>query len=154
MQHILLSVRNLNRIYKISLSSGEVRWIMGDGGDFGEGLFAHQHDPQPLGPGRILLFDNGLHREGEENYSRVIEIEYDEEAGDARIVWEYREAPDFYNSIAGDANRLPNGNTLITDSMNWRIIEVSPDGQPVWELRLHYPYRIYKAVRLEQFPPA
>ena len=31
-----------------------------------------------------------------------------------------------------DADRLPNGNTLITDSRNGRIIEVTPSGEVVW----------------------
>lgn len=38
-------------------------------------LFRHQHDPEILPNGNILLFDNGLHRGTETNYSGVIEIE-------------------------------------------------------------------------------
>jgi hypothetical protein len=149
MEHFYLSVRNLNRIYKISLRSGSIDWIMGDGGDFGQGLFSHQHDPQLLPGNRMLVFDNGLHREGDEDlYSRVVEIEYDPEARAAAIVWEYRETPDFYTSIGGDADRLPNGNTLVTDSMNGRVVEVTPAGERVWEYRLPFPFRIYKAVRV------
>ncbi len=150
MEHFYLSVRNLNRIYKISLATGAIDWIMGDGGDFGQGLFAHQHDPELLSESRMLLFDNGLHREGGgEPYSRVIEIEYDPEARAAGIVWEYRETPDFYTSIGGDADRLPNGNTLITDSKNGRVVEVTAMGDPVWEYRIPFPFRIYKAIRRE-----
>ncbi|MFC7027535.1 aryl-sulfate sulfotransferase [Halomicroarcula sp. GCM10025324] len=32
-----------------------------------------------------------------------------------------------------DADRLPNGNTLITDTLNHRVIEVTPTGEIVWE---------------------
>jgi hypothetical protein len=153
MEHLYLSVRNLNRVYKLSVSTGRTVWVLGDGGDFGQGLFSHQHEPQILDDGHLLLFDNGLHRPGRETFSRVVEIELDEEARLARIVWEYREKPDFYTSIGGDADRLPNGNTLITDSMNGRVIEISPLGDLVWEYRLGFPYRIYKAVRVGNFPP-
>ena len=45
------------------------------------------------------------------------------------IVWEYSTGL----SIPDDADRLPNGNTLITDTGNNRIIEVTTDGTIVWE---------------------
>ncbi len=32
-----------------------------------------------------------------------------------------------------DADRLPNGNTLVTDTLNHRVIEVTPTGEVVWE---------------------
>ncbi|MFH1435673.1 MAG: aryl-sulfate sulfotransferase [Pseudomonadota bacterium] len=153
-EHLYLSVRNLNRIYKISYSTGLPVWVMGEGGDFGQGLFFHQHEPELVGEGRMLLFDNGLHRAGTDYYSRAIEVRFDAENKAAEVVWEYREKPDFFTGIGGDADRLANGNTLITDSINARIIEVAPDGQVLWELKLPLPYRIYKAIRLERFPPA
>ena len=152
-EHLYLSVRNLNRIYKISYSTGLPVWVMGEGGDFGQGLFFHQHEPQLVGENRMLLFDNGLHRAGTDFYSRAIEVRFDAESKSAEVVWEYREKPDFFTGIGGDADRLANGNTFITDSINARVIEVAPDKQVLWELRLPLPYRIYKAVRLEYFPP-
>ena len=45
------------------------------------------------------------------------------------IVWEYSNG--LYRP--SDADRLPNGNTLITDMWHDRIIEVTPDGTIVWE---------------------
>lgn len=150
---VYVSVRNLNRIYKISYPEGEIEWTMGDGGDFGAGLFDHQHNPVRTGPGRMLVFDNGLHSDPfEPDRSRVIEIEYDPEALSARIVWEYAGPPPFYSEAQGDATRLANGNTLVVDSFNSRIIEVTHEGLPVWELTLPPPYYIYKAHRIENFP--
>jgi hypothetical protein len=32
-----------------------------------------------------------------------------------------------------DADRLPNGNTLVTDTLNHRVVEVTPQGEVVWE---------------------
>jgi hypothetical protein len=149
---LYVSVRNLNRIYKISYPEGEVEWVMGDGGDFGAGLFHHQHNPVRLGPGRMLVFDNGLHAGPlEPDRSRVIEIEYDPEARAARIVWEYAGPPAFFSEAQGDASRLPNGNTLVTDSAGPRVFEIDPGGMLVWELTLPKPYVIYKAHRIENF---
>ncbi len=153
---LYVSVRNLNRIYKLGYPDGEVEWVMGDGGDFGQGLFSHQHNPTRIGDDRMLLFDNGLHRGfAEPVTSRVIEIQFDAGAGDARIVWEYDGPPSFYSDAMGDASRLPNGNTLVVDSMNGRIIEVTAEGLPVWELEFppsFMTYRIYKAHRTLNFP--
>ncbi|MFG0317060.1 MAG: arylsulfotransferase family protein, partial [Planctomycetota bacterium JB042] len=50
-------------------------------------------------------------------------------------VWEYggdRERP-FETETCGSAQRLANGNTLLTESDNGRAIEVTPDGEIVWE---------------------
>ena len=150
---IYVSVRNLNRIYKIRWPEGHVEWIMGDGGDFGHGLFVHQHNPVRLSPDRMLVFDNDLHGDPfTRARSRVVEIEYDPSIPDARIVWEYAGPPAFYSEAQGDASRLPNGNTLVVDGFNGRIVEVTPDGQPVWELEMPGHYYIYKAHRIENFP--
>ena len=45
-----------------------------------------------------------------------------------------------------DADRLPNGNTLITDSANHRVVEVTPQGKVVWEF--YAPWLVYDAVRV------
>jgi hypothetical protein len=151
-ESLYVSVRNLNRIYKLSYPEGEVQWVMGDGGDFGEGLFDHQHNPYRIAPGRMLVFDNGLHRGPlVPDRSRVIEIEYDPSIPDARIVWTYDGPPPFFSEAQGDAKRLPNGNTLVVDSFGARIVEVTLEGLPVWELTLPPPYLIYKAHRIESF---
>jgi hypothetical protein len=150
---VYVSVRNLNRIYKIRWPEGHVEWIMGDGGDFGQGLFVHQHNPVRLAPDRMLVFDNGLHGDPLAPLrSRVVEIEYDPEIPDARIVWEYAGPPAFYSEAQGDATRLSNGNTLVVDGFNGRIVEVTVDGQPVWELVMPGHYYVYKAHRIENFP--
>jgi hypothetical protein len=91
------------------------------------GRFRRQHDPQLLANGRFLIFDNhGLRGE-----SAVIEME----PTTGEIVWEYRgtrEAP-FYSECCGTAQRLPNGNTLITESDGGRAFEATTDRKIVWE---------------------
>ena len=75
------------------------------------------------------MFDNGLAR----NWSRVVELD----PASGEIVWEFRGDPQtsFHTAICGAAQRLPNGNTLITDSDSARVIEVAGDGEIVWEFR-------------------
>jgi hypothetical protein len=142
---VYANVRNLNRLYKIDIATGEPDWIMGDGGEFGAGLWDHSHDPQVLDDHHVLLLDNGLRRPGPA-FSRVIEVEFDAEAKTASIVWEYRETPDFYSFALGGATKQANGNVLIVDGINGRVLEVTPDKQKVWELRIQTYYWIYKAV--------
>ena len=51
------------------------------------------------------------------------------------VVWSYTGTTDFpfYSIANGASERLPNGNTLITESRDGRAFEVTPDKEIVWE---------------------
>jgi hypothetical protein len=51
------------------------------------------------------------------------------------IAWKYQEASadNFYSSRISNAQRLPNGNTLINEGLFGRFFEVTPAGEVVWE---------------------
>ena len=85
-----------------------------------------QHGLQRRGD-RLLVYDNGYHR----GSSRVLELDPVTEA----IVWSYESDPpeSFFSNLRGSNQRLPNGNTLITESERGRVFEVSPEGEVVWE---------------------
>jgi hypothetical protein len=104
--------------------------------------------------GHVLLFDNG--HDGRP-FSRLIEIEIDEPAGTARVVWSFRPEPDIYAWAWGDADRLSNGNTLgtfghVLEGERARLFEVAPDGRVVWELLYPKGWGSYRADRVE-LPP-
>ncbi len=149
---ILFNPRNLSTFYLISYPDGEILWACGDEGTFGAGLFAAPHDPYFLPNGNVLMFDNGRYREP--YFSRALELAVDPEQGMAEIAWQYRETPDFYSDIMGDANRLSNGNTLVVDATGGRLVEVTPEGEKVWEVTLFFDptiganHTIYKAERV------
>ncbi|MBF6327072.1 aryl-sulfate sulfotransferase [Nocardia transvalensis] len=93
---------------------------------------AQQHHATPVGDGKILIFDNGTFRTGESvPYSRVIEID----ARTGELVWTYQDSPReaFFTPFMGAAQRLPNGNTLITEAAFGRIFEVTPTLRTCWE---------------------
>ena len=117
---VLVSLRNLNAIAVVDLDRGEVVWA-------DQGKFVAQHDPTVLESGNILVFDN-IHRPGT---SRVEEYE----AFVMKEVWAYRgnRKEPFYSEHSGTAQRLPNGNTLITETAKGRAFEVTPAGEIVWE---------------------
>jgi len=124
---ILMSIRQLNTIIIIDKKNGEIKWR------WGRGELAHQHDATVLENGNILCFDNGDHRIEFSRYcySRVVEVN----PNSKKIVWEYKGEPpcSFFSGTLGGAQRLPNGNTLITSSNAGHVFEVTPDKDIVWE---------------------
>ncbi|MEO8131599.1 MAG: aryl-sulfate sulfotransferase, partial [Bryobacteraceae bacterium] len=123
---ILMSLRTTSGIIAVDKKSGRVIY------HFGPDIVSHQHSPVELPSGNILIFDNGNYRAGvSTSYSRVIEVNPATKA----IEWQYTDAPrqSFYCPFMGNAQRLWNGNTHITDAAGGRLFEVTPTGQIVWE---------------------
>ncbi|MEA2732528.1 MAG: hypothetical protein QOF70_7003 [Acetobacteraceae bacterium] len=123
---ILASFRPTSTVVRISRSTGKIIWKLGPP------LVAGQHAPTLLGNGNVLIFDNGVHRlDDSMQYSRVIEIN----PGTNEIVWKYQDKPawNFFSPRMGNAQRLPNGNTLITEASFGRLFEVTKEGEIVWE---------------------
>jgi Arylsulfotransferase (ASST) len=123
---ILASYRPTSTVVRISRKTGKIAWKLGPP------TVAGQHAPTLLGNGNVLIFDNGVHRlDDSMPYSRVIEIN----PATNEIVWKYQDKPgwNFFSPRMGNAQRLPNGNTLITESSSGRIFEVTKDGEVVWE---------------------
>ena len=100
------------------------------------------------GEGNILIFNNGIEFEGfERHYSSMDEIappafnggvyqrESDGTFGPAQPMWTYtaRNPTDFYAHIVSGVQRLPNGNTLITDGIKGTLFQVTTDGKTAWK---------------------
>lgn len=119
--NLLLCFRKVNQIVILEKDTYRILWA------WGEGQLQWPHHPTMLPNGHILLFDNGVDRK----YSRILEVE----PLSGTVVWEYRADPpeDFYSFSRGSSQRLPNGNTLICESDNGRVFEVTPAGEMVWE---------------------
>ena len=120
----LISFRVLDTVALVDRSTGEITW------KWGPGNISHQHHPTYLDNGNVLLLDNGAHRRGL-SYSRVVEVD----PATSEIVWQYQGSPmvSFFTHFTGGAQRLPNGNTLITEGQTGRLFEVTPVGEIVWE---------------------
>ena len=118
----LVSPRNFDQAIVIDRSTKEIVYRLGSDG--AHHIMNEQHNPDWLvsedGNPAILVADS-------EN-DRVVEYE---KRGDEWVrVWTVGTGQ---LSWPRDADRLPNGNTLITDSLNHRVIEVTPRGRIVWE---------------------
>ena len=142
----LVSVRNANQILIIDRNEGVVEIINKDYDDSddasckrmgaledtdGDGnircgdpsILNHQHNPQWLGEGKILVADS--------DNDRIVEL-HRGESGKWEPVWALYEAGGIDLNWPRDADKLPSGNILITDTLNKRIIEVDPQGKIVW----------------------
>lgn len=120
---LLVSPRNFDQAIVLNRTTGEIEDRLGS--DDNHSTLNEQHNPDYLesenGTPTILVADS-------EN-DRV--VEYAKENGEWVRTWEVG-GPGQLN-WPRDADRLPNGNTLITDSLNHRVIEVTPQGKIVWE---------------------
>ncbi|HEX75965.1 MAG TPA: hypothetical protein G4O12_05190 [Dehalococcoidia bacterium] len=111
----LISPRNFNFMVEVDSNGSVVRTI-------GEGILEDQHDPEILSDGNILVANHVIPHQA---------IEIDPKT--SRVVWK---SAGFERDITPvrDADRLPNGNTLITGTT--RILEVTAEGKTAWQLSL------------------
>ena len=182
--NIMWSARETNIIAIIDKQTGKVVWHIGPSYDTSRelkklGWIIGQHHthmiPRGLpGEGHILIFDNGGWagygapnpgaptgvKNALRDYSRVLEID----PVTLEIVWQYTpveagyamptDANRFYSPFISGVQRLPNGNSLITEGSGGRIIEVTADHQIVWEyINPHFGHQgksnmVYRAYRL------
>jgi hypothetical protein len=96
------------------------------------------------GGGGILTFNNGNRPGSANDYSSVEDIHppRDENGrfiidpgqpfGPAAPSWAYDDPPNFYSQNKGGAYRMPNGNTLISESNSNELFEVTTAGVKVW----------------------
>ncbi|MEQ8315540.1 MAG: aryl-sulfate sulfotransferase [Gammaproteobacteria bacterium] len=177
-QHIMISSREAN-IIAIIARDGSIAWRLGpdftvtpEGAELGQVI--GQHNPHIIprglpGAGNLLVFDNG----GSGGYgfanpanpdgitsmtrdsSRVLEVN----PVTLEVIWEYTfsgtERFSFYSSYVSNAQRLPNGNTLVNEGMHGRVFELTPEEEIVWEYVSPYysddevpSHRIYRAHRV------
>src|SRR5687767_5115204 len=149
--HVIISSREAS-IIAIVARDGSIVWRMGPDFSASRELRAirqiiGQHHPHLIpkglpGAGNLLVFDNGgssgygfagpIAPEGRGAFqratSRVLEIN----PVTLQLVWSYTNARFFSTNISG-AQRLPNGNTLITAGAGGRMFEVTREGAIVWE---------------------
>ncbi len=180
--NLIIDGRQTNIVTIIDKKTGKLVWKLGPDYTSGSakeiGQLIGQHHahmiPQGLpGAGNILIYDNGGwagygapnpaapsgFNNAARDYSRVLEIN----PISMEIVWQCRprdlgylqpfNADHFYSCFISSAQRLPNGNTLITEGSDGRIIEITASHEIVWEyispywgskLPLNIFYRAYR----------
>ncbi|THF75144.1 aryl-sulfate sulfotransferase [Cohnella fermenti] len=180
--NIIWDARESNIIAITDRRTGKIVWQLGPDFSKPEvkhlGWIIGQHHahiiPRGLpGEGNLLVFDNGgwggyglpnpASPYGQKNavrdHSRVLEID----PVTLEIVWQYTpteagylqplDSYRFYSPYISSAQRLPNGNTLITEGADGRIFEVTREHELVWEYISPYKNKInanmvYRAYRV------
>jgi hypothetical protein len=130
----MASVRNFDRVIVVDRETKEIELSLGADDDYR--FMNEQHNPQYLetdaGEPTILIADS--------LNDRV--VEWTRRDGEWVRTWEL---------VGGgldeprDADRLPNGNTLVVDRKGHRTMEVAPNGTVVWEV--YTPWQPYDAER-------
>jgi len=128
----MMSLGYVNTVLQVSAASGElVREFGGEGYRVVQGEpFVFQHDPNWTEDGTLLMSSSI----GESH--RVMAIEYALDDLDESLSerWSFGKDEAFESMAGGQAFRLDNGNTLLNTGYRGLLVEVSPEGEPVWEL--------------------
>ncbi len=124
--NILVSARNLNAIFIVERTRGEVVWWYDRELDLQHE--AHMIAPGCPGAGHILVFNNGGKSRYHYRRSSIMEIE----PASGTVLWEYA-SDGFFSSTGGVQQNLPNGNILVVSSTGGRAFEIEPDGSVVWQ---------------------
>lgn len=137
--NIICCSRNRSVIFIISKKTKNIVWLI-KGTDI-ERPFALQHYahliPKGLaGEGNLLFFDNGSN---DRDYSRIIELD----PITLEIVFEFTDG--FKSKTQGSVQKLVNGDYLIGDSEERRMIRVNKDGDV--ENRFIVWFEFYRAIR-------
>ncbi len=167
---VLLSIRHQDWIIKIDRKSGDVVWKLGEDGDFklaaGQKWFYHQHAPELEPDGSLLVFDNGAgnpHLPPKDQRARPLRIKIDLQKKTADIVWQENNQK-YYAPIAGDVDRLENGDIQVLDSMITllpntfqvsyaRLREVDPaTNKWVWKIDLPDGRFAYRCIHTHRLP--
>ena len=128
----VVGIRHLSAIASFDHSTLAKQWVLSSEIDsdfkFDAGVASsgyaemyNMHDAKQLSSGNILAFDNGDARPEAEGgqYSRGVEYELDFTTMTAKLVWEFVTGE--YSFHAGAANRMDNGNYIISHSCDGTI---------------------------------
>jgi hypothetical protein len=104
-------------------------WTLGEEDNYS--ILYEQHNPDYIptergGPAVLV---------GDSENNRVVEYQRTGDSWEQSWVWR-----DTRMQWPRDADRLPNGHTLITDSNGNRVFEVDKQGEVVWSVNIAFPY--------------
>jgi hypothetical protein len=136
--NLLVSMRHTSAVYKIDRKTGDVIWTLGGkSSDFEMGVgttFYFQHDAQPLGDGKLLVFDNGAtYEDHRSRFSRVKILKLDGAAKTATLVKDIVHDRAVLAVSQGGARRLKNGNIFVGWGNRQWFSEYTPEGQQLFD---------------------
>jgi hypothetical protein len=134
----MVSLRNQDQVVFLDPETGlQENWTLGAEDDYR--ILYEQHNPDYVpgsegGPAVIVA--DSLN-------DRVIEFQREDEAGGTGGEWTKSWVwADEEMKWPRDADRLPNGNTLVADTNAHRVVEVDEQGEVVWRIDFYAPYDV------------
>jgi hypothetical protein len=127
---VMVSVRNHDQVVFVDMERGlRPEWTLGTDGDHDTLYEQHNPDfiPESRGGPAVLVADSENGRA----------VEYQRVNGSWERSWEWQ---DPRLTWVRDADRLPNGHTLLSDSNGDRVLEVAENGSVVWSVDMGFPY--------------
>lgn len=134
----LYSFYTTNTIVEIDHATGDSLWWAGDvpGGyrfDPAGTQWSWQHGCNYTEDRTLLTSTENSHGwDAEYTVAREYLVNHDEQV--LEEIWSFGDGHDTYASTAGEAHRLPNGNTLHNYGSHGSLKEVTADGDVVWEV--------------------
>ena len=116
---LLVSLRAINLVFVVSPETAEVKW-------WRIGSWRRQHDPDWGSDGRIMVYDNQMHR----GLSRIVSI--DPQTYDLETIVDGADY-DFYSTIRGKQQRHSGDALLVTAPQQGRVFELNADGDILFE---------------------
>lgn len=159
--NLLVDARNTWTTYKVSHHSGRVIWRLGGKhssfrvqaapgqvlDDAGQ-LFAWQHDPEAVGPGRYTLFDNESTGTSLLPHSRIVTVQLNILRRTATLVRSDDQPDGLVAPSQGNAQTTRHGNLFVGWGALPYISEFSPSGQVLFKARFPDGVNTYRAYRL------
>lgn len=127
----LVSMATLDTVAILDMEKGVTRWSQ-------QGPFGMQHAPRMTPNGDVLLFNNFLTAER----SSVLTLD----PRTRQVLRQYTgpESEPLFSRRSGRVQVLQNGNTLVVETEGGRALELTPDGEVVWQFRSPYRTRASK----------
>ena len=147
----LFSLYSDETIIEIDHETGmSLRWFGHDEGSWAfdppESAFHWQHGGHFTAEGTLLT---SSHVDGTSDECVVREYELDEDEQVLREVWSFGVGLEREANVMGEAHRLPNGNTLHNYGSGAKLLEVTPDGEVVWEVAWEGDYKLGRTTPVE-----
>lgn len=123
---IMVSLRNINTILIIEPNTWRIKHAISH-------TMLRQHDPDFLDGSHIAVFDNNNRFKGDDKnaYSRILRIQVPSNA--IEVVFQGNREMPFYTATLGKQQWLDNGNILFTDNERGHVLEITAEGETVWQ---------------------
>jgi hypothetical protein len=149
--NLLISSRHTWTVFEVDRHTGRIIWRLGGKhSDFklGPGArFAWQHNPMPVGPNELRIFDNESNGQPREPVSRVITLRLNYQRRTATLVSSLEHPARLSAPSQGNSELLSGGDVFVGWGRLGRFSEFGPNGRLLLDAVFPPGYDTYRAYR-------